>query len=155
MASGCLPPLFDSTWAERRGGAMADGGEAPSSAHSVPNSDLILPERSRRLGFFILLTFGSENDRRKARDDGAVQPTLGGGMWLPRWSSDDENRLNRLLTSPSCSSVLQSQRTTTNWTRMGRTPWWLGFGSCGSKFRENRPLCIGLLVWTHRELGVL
>jgi hypothetical protein len=31
----------------------------------------------------------------------------------------------------------------------------LGFGSCGSKFGENRPLFIGLLVWTRRGLGVL
>jgi hypothetical protein len=31
----------------------------------------------------------------------------------------------------------------------------LGFGSCGSKFGENRSLFIGLLVWTRRGLGVL
>jgi hypothetical protein len=31
----------------------------------------------------------------------------------------------------------------------------LGFGSCGSKFQENRPLFIGLLVPCHREQGVL
>jgi hypothetical protein len=29
------------------------------------------------------------------------------------------------------------------------------FGSCRSKFGKNRPLFIGLLVWTHRGLGVL
>jgi hypothetical protein len=31
----------------------------------------------------------------------------------------------------------------------------LGFGSCGSKLEENRPLFIGLLVPCHREQGVL
>jgi hypothetical protein len=31
----------------------------------------------------------------------------------------------------------------------------LGFGSCGSKFKENRPLFIGLLVPCRREEGVL
>jgi hypothetical protein len=31
----------------------------------------------------------------------------------------------------------------------------LGFGSCRSKFKENRPLFIGLLVWTRRGFRVL
>jgi hypothetical protein len=31
----------------------------------------------------------------------------------------------------------------------------LGFGSCRSKFRENMPLFVGLLVPCHREQGVL
>jgi hypothetical protein len=31
----------------------------------------------------------------------------------------------------------------------------LGFGFCGSKFKENRLLFIGLLEWTRRQLGVL
>jgi hypothetical protein len=61
---------------------MADGGEAPSTTYSVPNSDLILPKRSRRLGFLVLLTFGGENDRRKDGDGSAVRSTLGGGVWL-------------------------------------------------------------------------
>jgi hypothetical protein len=32
---------------------------------------------------------------------------------------------------------------------------WLGFGSCISKFKEDRPLFVGILVWTRRGLGVL
>jgi hypothetical protein len=134
---------------------MANGGEAASSTYNVPNSDLILPKQSRRLGFLVLLTFGGRNNWLKAGDGGAVQRTLGGDMWLLRWFSGDENWLNRLLTSPSCSSVLQSHWTTTNWTRTGRTPRWLGFGDCGMKFVKHMPLFIGLLVPSCRGHGDL
>jgi hypothetical protein len=137
---------------------MANGGEAASSAYNVPNSDLILPKQSRRLGFLVLLTFGGRNDQLKVGDGSAVRSTLGGGVRLLRWFSGDENRLNRLLMSPSCSSMLQSHRTTMNWTRTGRTPRWLGFGDCGMKFVEHMPLFIVLLVPScrgHKDLAFL
>jgi hypothetical protein len=83
---------------------MADGGEAPSSAYDVPNFDFILPKRSRRLGFLVLLTFGSGNDRRKAGDGNAFFLTLGGIEELLRWTSGLKNSMRTFFAVPSCSS---------------------------------------------------
>jgi hypothetical protein len=82
---------------------MADGGEAPSSAYGVPNFDLILPKRSRRPGFLILLTFGRENDRWKAGDGSAFFLTLAGIEELLWWTSSLKNRMITFLAPPSCS----------------------------------------------------
>jgi hypothetical protein len=94
---------FSSTRIERRGGAMADGGEAPSSACGVPNSDLILPKRSRRLGFLVLLTFGSGNNWQKAGDGSAFFLTSAGVEEFLRWTSGLKNRMRTFLVAPSCS----------------------------------------------------
>jgi hypothetical protein len=76
---------------------MADSGEAPSSAYGVPNFDFILPKRSRRLGFHVLLSFGSGNDQRKAGDGNAFFLTLGDVEEL-------KNNMRTFLVVPSCSS---------------------------------------------------
>jgi hypothetical protein len=82
--------------------AMANGGEAPSSAYGVQNYDLILPKRSRRLGFLVLLTFGSGNDRQKAGDGNTFFLNLAGVEELLRWTSDLKNRMRTFLAPPSC-----------------------------------------------------
>jgi hypothetical protein len=86
---------------------MADGGEAPSSAYGVPNSDLILPKRSRRPGFLILLTFGRENDRWKAGDDSAFFLTLAGIEELLWWTSSLKNRMITFLAAPLAPCLIQ------------------------------------------------
>jgi hypothetical protein len=114
-----------------------------------------LPTWSRRWEEPVLHTYVSENQWWKTGNSGAVWTTLGSGDWLLRWSSSDKNRMNRLLTSPYCSSVLQFLRAVMNWTRTTRNPWRLGFGACGTKFDEYGPLFIGLLGPIHRGDGVL
>jgi hypothetical protein len=70
--------------------------------------------RSRQLEGDSSYAIGGGNDRRKAGDSGTVGLTLGGGEGLLQWSSGEKNHLNRLLSFPSRSSVLQLHQTATN-----------------------------------------
>jgi hypothetical protein len=129
--------------------------ESSNSRYKVPNTMWFLPTCSRRRGQHVLHTYVGENGRWKTGNNDAVRTTHGGGDWLLWWSSGDKNRMNRLLTFPSCSSQLQFLRAATNWTRTARNPWRLRFGACGTKFDEYGLLFIGLLGPTHRGDGVL
>jgi hypothetical protein len=129
--------------------------ESSNSRYEAPNTTWFLPTRSRRWEEPVLHTYVGENRWWKTGNIGAVQTTLIGGDWLLRWSSSDKNRMNRLLTSPSCPSVLQFLRAVMNWTHTARNPWWLVFGACRTKFYEYESLFIGLLGPTRRGDGVL
>jgi hypothetical protein len=124
--------------------------ESSNSRYKTPNTTWFLPTRSRRWEEPVLHTNVGENRWWKTGNSGAVRTTLGGGDWLLRWSSDDKNRMNRLLMFPSCSSMLQFLWAAMNWTRTARNPWQLWFGACGTKFDEYGPLFIGLLGPTRR-----
>jgi hypothetical protein len=102
--------------------------EGPSSSYDAPFAMRFLPTRSTRQEELILHTYGEGNIRGRASDGGAIWTTLGGGDWLLRWSSGEKNRMNRLSTFPSCSSVLQFLRAAMNWTHTARNPWRLWFG---------------------------
>jgi hypothetical protein len=75
----------------------ADIRESPSLADAVPNSDLILPKWSRRVGFLILLTFDGGNNRQKARGDNAFFLTLADIEELIRWTFSLKNRMRTFL----------------------------------------------------------
>jgi hypothetical protein len=73
-----------------------------------------LSTRSTRQEELVLHNYGEGNGQGRASDSGAVQTTLGGGDWLLQWSSGNKNRMNRLPTFSSCSSMLQFLRAATN-----------------------------------------
>jgi hypothetical protein len=81
--------------------------ESSNSRYKAPNMTWFLPTRSMWRLEPILHTYIGENQWWKTGNNGAVRMTLGGSEWLLRWSSGDKNMMNRLLTFPSCSSVLQ------------------------------------------------
>jgi hypothetical protein len=149
-----LPHLTVPAWTET-GRHHGRWRESSNSRYKAPNTTWFLSTWSRRWEEPVLHTYVGENRRWKTGNSGAVQTTLGDGDWLLRWSSGDKNRMNRLLTFPSGSSVLQFLRAVMNWTRTARNPWWLGFGACRTKFDEYGPLFIGLLGPTRRGDEVL
>jgi hypothetical protein len=128
--------------------------ESSNSRYKAPNTTWFLRTWSRRREEPVLHTYVGENQQWKTGNSGAVRTTLGGSVWLLRWSSGDKNKMNRLLTFPSYSSMLQFLRSAMNWTRTVRNPWRLGFGACRTKFDEYELLFIGLLCPTHRGDGV-
>jgi hypothetical protein len=129
--------------------------ESSNSRYKAPNTMWFLPTRSRRREEPVLHTYVGENRWWNTGNSNAVQTTLGGSDWTIRWSSGDKSRMNRLLTFPSCSFVLQFLWAATNRTRTARNPWRLGFGACGKKFDEYGPLFIGLHGPTRWGDGVL
>jgi hypothetical protein len=118
-----------------RGGTMAGARESLNSSYRVPNVTWSLPTCSKRWEAPILPTYGGGNWRWKTCNGGAVQLTDGDSEWLLRWSPDVKNKLNRLLMFPSRSSMLQSLRAATNWTRTAGNPWRLGFGFVGQNLK--------------------